>query len=127
MAGGLLALALLAGCTDNPVDTGPVPGHLKVEWTVPGAAEGALVLNLTGPGELEVEGAQGRLVHARKMGGGVRVAVFGEIPAGELFRFAVPDVRRADSYAAKLVEVSGTDNQLRGTLSAYAVTITPVQ
>jgi hypothetical protein len=39
----------------------------------------------------------------------------------------VPDVRRADSYAAKLVEVSGTDNQLRGTLSAYAVTITPVQ
>ena len=104
----------------------PSPGELRVHLASPAGRDGAVLLTITGPAApTEVTGTQaGVLVHARAVGGGWTVALFGAVSAGEVLRVRVPDVRKAAAYHATVREVAGEDNALRENLGAYRLTIT---
>ena len=104
----------------------PTPGELRVQLASPAGRDGAVLLAITGPAApTEVAGTQaGVLVHARAVGGGWTVALFGAVSAGEVLRLRVPDVRAAGAYQATVREVAGEDNALREDLGAYRLTIT---
>jgi hypothetical protein len=120
----LVALAAGAACDGKPPTVvQPLPGVLSATLASPHAEDGALLLRVTGPGPIgDVQGGAGYVVHARPAGDGVRIAVFGNVVPGEVVRFHVPDVHRADAYAVTVVEAAGRDNALRG-LHGYAVTV----
>ncbi|HEX2203394.1 MAG TPA: hypothetical protein VHG91_08850 [Longimicrobium sp.] len=125
---GALVLALAAcdggGGGGGPTET-PVPGYLRVTLDTPAADDRAMVVQLTGPGDItEVAAARGgHRVFTRAAGGGVRAAVFGSLTDGALLRFRVSDVAKASQYGAALVEVSDASHALRGSTGGYGLSV----
>lgn len=124
--GPLLTLAVLAavfGC-DLTEPVLPEPGDLAVRLTTPHGTDGAVLLRISGPGLSTAEPVMpAHEVHVRTVDATLRVAVFGTIEAGELLRFAVPDIRAAERYAIALVEVADPENRLRASLTGYSATV----
>jgi hypothetical protein len=124
--GPLLALAVLAAvfACDLTEPVLPEPGDLAVRLTTPHGTEGAVLVRITGPGLSTVEPARpAHEVHVRTVDATLTVAVFGTIGAGELLRFAVPNIREAERYAVSLVEVADPENELRASLTGYSATV----
>lgn len=125
----VLAAALLVGSCGDATGPGepaaPVPGLLRVRLTMPAAAEGAVLLALTGPAlPAEITATQpGVLAHLRQTPEGATVALFGRVAAGDLFELRVPDVGAAAAYRATVREVAGEDNALREDLAPYRATV----
>ena len=119
---GAAALALTVACRDA---SGPVAGALTVQLETPHLDDGALVLTLSGPGEITevtAAGADAR-AFAREAGGITKVAVFGALAAGPVLRFAVPDVRKAGEYVATVVQVADRSNDLRPITADYRLKV----
>ena len=124
---GVIAVTLLGSCGDG--QTGPkvpVPGALTFELQTPNAQEGALLIQLSGPGltaaAVSTTGSSNQ-AFARMSGSALKIAVFGTIPAGPVFNIRVPDLARASEYTATVTEVSDTGNNLRVSLTGYAVRV----
>ncbi len=120
----LLAAALpwSSGCGDDPGPTGPQGGILEVSLTTPNADDAAMVLRLTGPGISQVRASEGgNYLHLVESGSEVIVVLVGDLPAGGIVRFSVPDVEAVDSYGAAILEVADESNALRASLSGYEV------
>jgi hypothetical protein len=129
------ALAFSAACSADggPMEPPPPaespalePGVLTLRLATPHADDGALLLTLVGPGPItEVAAAAGSayVVHSRAVDGVTRIAVFGAVAAGDLVRFTVPDVNRAASYSAALLELSDRASALRASTDGYALTV----
>lgn len=109
----LAALLLVGGCKDGP--TGPEAGVLTLALTLDSSSERAIVVSVSGPGEIgTVESASpAYTVHSRVSGASFRAAVFGNLASGPLVRFAVPDVADAKSYTAIVLELADSSNTLR--------------
>lgn len=107
-----LGLLALAACQDGP--TRPEPGVLTVSLAAT-TDDRAIIVSVQGPEEMgQVEAASpAYVVHSRGSGTAFRAAVFGKLGAGPLLRFAVPDVNRAGSYTATVVEMADASNRLR--------------
>lgn len=119
---GLLALA---ACGDG---TSPAtPGPLTLSLTAPDAGDRAMIVTISGPGEIaSVESASaGYKVYARGSGGTYRVAVFGTLGTGPALRMQVPDVAKAREYVATVDQVAGADNAVRATTAGYTLSIAP--
>ena len=102
------------------------PGVLTVTLTTPNRDDRAVLVSVTGPGEIgEVSAAlPGEYaVHARSNGSSVRAAVFGSISSGPVLRISVPDVNRLSSYTATVQEVVDPSNNVRPSKSGYTLTI----
>lgn len=123
----LLAAALLAACGDSGGGGTPAqasPGVLTVSLAAPVAGDRALVVSLSGPGELsDVQPAAGYVAYTGVQGAATRVAVMGAIAAGPVLRFAVPDMRRAGEYHAAVVDAADGQNTARTNMAAYSLTI----
>jgi hypothetical protein len=104
-----------------------VPGTLVVRLVTPNTDDGAIVLEITGPAPAAelAAAAPGALVHIRANGNTARVAVFGELGAGTLLRFNVPDVNAAPQYGAQVIEVADRASALRTGVTGYQLTIAP--
>ena len=101
----------------------PSPGVLTLTVTTPNTDDRAVVLSVSGPGAITgVESANAaHVLHSRTSGTSFKAAVFGNLNSGPLVRFAVPDVKKAASYSAVLVEVSDTSNAVRTSTSGYQI------
>ena len=122
----LAALAVTLSCDDPVGPPDPVPGWIAVTLATPADADAALVVRLTGPAlplPADVEGAPGATMFARPDGSGLRIAVFGDLADGLLFRFPVADTAGAAAYAATIAEVAAPDFTLREDLGAYVLTL----
>jgi hypothetical protein len=115
---GAIAIACaalsVAACTSED-GTGPDgrAGQLTVDVTVlgnPGAAFEVMVIGegITNP----VVASPGDLLYSFASNDTLKVAVLGEHSSGPLFRFSVPNVNQASSYAIRLRGVAGSDNEM---------------
>ena len=112
----LLALALLAGCDSTAPKR---PGELVTATLVsPNGAEGAAVLEFTGPGVREVTSEAAR-VFARTSGDVTRVVVVRDQPGTIQLRVRLADPTRKP--AAAVVEVAGGDDAVRPSLAGSRV------
>jgi hypothetical protein len=121
-----LLAVLLAACGDSGGGTPAqaAPGVLTVNLAAPVAGDRALVISLSGPGEVsDVQPAAGYVAYTGTQGAATRVAVMGAIAAGPLLRFAVPDMRRAGEYHAAVVDAADLQNTARTNLAAYSLTL----
>lgn len=119
----LLTGLLLAGCKDAP--TGPLSGTITVNLAMANANDRAIMISVTGPEEISnIEAANGAYtLHSRGSGTGFKAAVFGNLGAGALVRFTVPDVGKVGSYTATIVQVSDKGNQVRTDAAGYTLTL----
>ena len=104
-----------------------VPGTLTARLVTPNADDGAILLDVTGPAPAaEITAAvQGAVAHSRTDGNTTRVAVFGPLASGALFKFSVPDVNAAPQFTAKVTEASDRASALRTSVTGYQITIAP--
>jgi hypothetical protein len=121
----LAACALVAACDGGSGPSEPVPGQLVVRVETPNI-DRALVVQVSGPGP--ITGIQAASPGGRTFGatGGstVRAAVFGTFQGeSAVIRITVPDVNRARSYTAEVIEAADASNQLRAVLSGYNATV----
>jgi hypothetical protein len=84
----------------------------------PNGAEGAAVVELSGPGIGAVTGVDGT-VFAEAVGGVTRVVVLRATPGEVAFRVTMAE--GAEQPGATVVEVAGGDDALRPSLSGYRV------
>lgn len=122
LIGAILALAVACG-DDGP--TAPTPGTLVISLVTPNADDGAMLFTLAG-GTIEdprpIDGAH--TFFFRRDGTSAIVALcVGDLAAGPLIEFDVPDIGKASSYSATVTEVAGTSFDLRASLSGYSLRV----
>lgn len=123
----LAAVAVLAACESGSGPDNPVPGQLVVRVATPNSDRG-LVVQVSGPGPITAveAAAPGALVFSSGAGAGagVRAAAFGTFTGeSDVLRITVPDVGRARSYTASVVEASDALNQVRTSVAGYRATV----
>jgi hypothetical protein len=122
----LAACGLLAACGDGSGPSEPVPGQLTVRVDVPNS-DRAMVVQVSGPGPitaLQAASSNGRAFGSAG-GASVRAAVFGAfLGESDVLLITVPDVNRAESYTAQVVEAADANNQLRASLAGYSARVT---
>ena len=117
-----LVLALACGGDDS---TGPAAGTLVVSLTTPNSDDGGILFSVTG-GEINTptELTSSYVVFSRATGlTSINGVVVGDITAGSLATFEVPDIDQASSYTATIIEVATRDNALRESLDDYSLSI----
>lgn len=121
------ALLLVAACGggDGSTDPQPQPGFLTVSLATPAADDGAIVLSVSGPGAMSqfASVAPATQLFARRNGTSQRVLLVGDLNAGQLVRFHVPDVSAAAAYRATIVEVASRGNEVRASTASYSLTV----
>jgi hypothetical protein len=125
MMAGLALVLCLTGCGDGSTGPeGPTPGTLTVTLTTPNADDGAILLTVSGPDMTQVTAADGSLYFRHAGGTGAVTAVLvGDVQAGSLLTFHVPDVTAAGSYSATITQVADRSNTVRASLAGYALTV----
>ena len=113
---------------DRPVSVSPpppggTPGTLTVTLTTPNSDDGAIMFELRGPhiGALAAPSGGWR-VYADTSDASIRVVVAGNVVAGGLLTFPVPEVAQVGSYTATLLDVANRENATRN-LAGYSLTI----
>ena len=103
----------------------PVGGVVTAALLTPNADDGALVIQITGPGPLGAPEAVngGILLSWRPTESGFTAALFGGLVAGPLLRFRIPDLDRVAVYRGTIVEVADAQSALRASLGGYGVVI----
>ncbi len=122
---GLAACALLAACDSGSGPSEPLPGQLVVRVETPNT-DRALMVQVSGPGPITAvqPAAPGGRAFGAVGGALVRAAGFGTFQGrSDVIRITVPDVNRAGSYSAEVVEAAGDNNQLRASLAGYSATV----
>lgn len=121
----LLLSAVLLGACDAGEPAAPLPGDLILTLATPNAADGAMVVSITGPDAVSAvqAAAPGVVVRARTQGATTTVALFGALADGPLVRITVPDVRQARRYSATVREAADPQNAARASLAGYALTV----
>jgi len=117
----LLGAVFTACGPDQLVPLGP--GALEATLVSPNGPEGAVVLELAGPGLGAVTVAEGE-VFGQADGNTTRLVVIRDIP-GQI-RFRIQVLERSEPPAATVLEVADGANELRASISGYQVEFTPV-
>ncbi len=99
------------------------PGFLTVEWTAPAAGRAVgVLLELEGPGIAAVQ-APGLELYQSAAAGRHQIVVAGDLGAGPLLQFRVPDRGRLAEYRVRVVQVTGEDYGLED-VGEYRAVIT---
>jgi hypothetical protein len=104
----------------DSIPAGPADAVLSLASS---AADGAILLRVTGPGM----GAPAvtdstRVLHWRLASDTeLVVVVFGILVNGELLRMEIPDGRQIERYVGTVIEVAGKTDTLRADLSGYTL------
>lgn len=118
-----LSVVLLAACgTDPPV--GPVAGELTLNLVSPGAADGAILLRVTG--EIEsVTGVGGYVIESAEVPGGMwRIVVAGTLVPGPIAKIRVPDINDTAPYLAIVEQVAARGTFALLSTAGYGVQVT---
>jgi hypothetical protein len=115
------ALLLAVGCSDATEPS--IPGGVTASLSTPNTDDGAVLVELTGPGIADVHPATSsyRLYWRLLAPDSALVILIGDITAGPLFTARGEGKRSA--YAATVRQVAGRDDAERTSLAGYAVTV----
>lgn len=118
-----LALAVGLACGDDE-NVGPevTPGTMIVSLTTPNLDDGAIMFTVSGgaidaPALLDVE----HVLYLMEGTNAISVIIAGDIAAGELLEFDVPDIEV--TYTATITQVADRMNDLRDSLAGYELTV----
>jgi hypothetical protein len=114
---GIVAIALLAACGDDPPVPGP--GTLTATLVGPNGDEGAAVVALFGDGIESISGIAPTQVFPRIDDEGARVVLVNQTGGLLEFQFALADTLQRPDVV--IVEVAGPDDELRSDASAYSL------
>ncbi|HLU26409.1 MAG TPA: hypothetical protein VKZ58_11965 [Longimicrobiales bacterium] len=123
LRGALLAASLgLAGAGCDDPDGPGGPGVYEVVIESPNGPEGAAVVQLTGSGIEGARSADARVFVARVERNTSRVVVVRDEPGELRFQVEVRDLG-APMLSAVLLQVADGNNELRGSLAGYRVSL----
>lgn len=117
LAVGILLLTACGG--DGGSGSIGIPGVLTASLVSPHGPEGAALFMIVGSG-IEVSPLGGAM-HSSQSADTTRVLVIRTVPGPIDFLISVPDITRVPSVT--LVEVAAGDNQARGSLQGYSVSV----
>ena len=121
----LAALTLVAACGDDGTGPEAVPGTLRVQLTTPNSDDAAILLEIRGGEVNQLDAVNpSHAMYSREVGSSVIVVVVGSIVDGGLLEWRVSDVRTADSYTVRVIEVADRSNELRSRVTDYELVIT---
>ncbi len=127
IAAATVALAVSVACGDDDgVTAVPMSGTLVLSLTSPNSDDGAILLSISGGGiSTPTAVSSSHVLFFRSTGTtSINAVVVGNITAGLLLRFDVPDVSDASAYTGTITEVADRANALRTTLTGYSLEIT---
>jgi len=122
---GLAAVAIVVAAACSDTTAPPKPGIVTVSFVTPHTDDGAISLDLTGPGVSSVQPGSSayavfwRIVSASE----ARLIVVGDLSAGVVATVAVGDVNRLDAYHAEVIEVATRSDSARISTAGYALTL----
>lgn len=119
-----VALVLAAAaCSDDTTGPQAVPGTLAVTLTTPNTDDGAIMFTVTG-GEL----SNATLVdpsfqlYTHEGASSLTAVIVGDIEAGAVLEFDVPDIDALESYSAEVDQVANRANDLQA-LTGYSLSV----
>jgi hypothetical protein len=120
-----VALALVVGVAcgdDEGVGPGVTPGTMIVSLTTPNADDGAIMFTVSGgaidaPTLLDID----HVLYLMEGTNSITAIVAGDIVAGGLLEFDVPDIEV--TYTATITQVADRLNDLRDPLTGYDLTV----
>jgi hypothetical protein len=117
----IVLLGAALACLDSPT-----PGLLKVNLTTPnGGADGAILLTVTGPEVLRSATPKAGLrLFNQSLATTNHFAVTGTLVNGTILTIEVPDIAKANNYAATIQQVAASNYQLRA-LAGYSLSVAP--
>lgn len=115
---GVLSLSSCGG--DGGSGSRGGPGVVTANLVSPNGAEGAALFSIVGTG-VGVSPLGGEL-HSSQSGDTTRVLIIRTVPGPIQFLISVPDTTRVPSV--QLIEVADGENQVRGALQGYSVSVT---
>ncbi len=123
-----LAIWSAAACGDDdskgPIDPGPTAGTLTITLTTPNADDGAILFEVNGPDMTQVTASNPSLYFRYSQAvGRITAVLVGDVAAGDVLSFHVPDVDAFASYVPTVLDVAGRGNELRSSLAGYELTV----
>jgi hypothetical protein len=116
------AIGIACGDSTDP----PVPGQLSVTLTTPNTDDGGLLFTVSGPVSSATTANATHELYWRLATGETRVLVFGNLTSGPILTLNVPDIGALEQYSATVLEVADRSNDVRSTVSGYALAFSPV-
>jgi hypothetical protein len=103
----------------------PGSGTVTVTYTSPRTDDGAILFELKGPSIHGITPTGTNLqIYVDSTTSPIRVVAFGAINSGALLTFTIADTATFSSYGATLVDVANRQNDVRSSLTGYALTVT---
>jgi hypothetical protein len=120
----VLAAILTAACSGGGDNSGPVAGTLQVSLTSPNTDDGAVMLEVTGDVDSATAPAGLTLYQSAASATVVRAIVTGPITSGSsLLTLHVPDVGKASSYTAQVLQVSASGTYAQRAVGGYSLQV----
>lgn len=119
-----LVMATGVACDDDATAPGAVAGTFVVTLTTPNTDDGAIMFTISG-GAISAPALSDATLHMYTSEGtnSLTVVIIGDIEAGDLLVFDVPDIAALDDYSADIDEVADRANDLVSPLTGYSLLI----
>jgi len=122
-------VVMLASCGGEDVPSGPPPppsgpGFLQVLLETPRSNDGALLITLSGGPLDSLRVSQAKLLTAPPGVNDQQVIIAGDVRAGAVLRFWVPERGNVANYRAVLDQVATRRSYIQQSLTDYSLTIT---
>ena len=122
----MAVLFIAAACSKDATGGDKLAGTLTVRLTTPNADDGAMTFRVSGgPIDSALAVNQSLRLFTRADGATVVGVVVGALAEGAVITLHVPDVGEAARYSATVLEVADRQDALRGSLTGYALMVTP--
>ncbi|HSG81957.1 MAG TPA: hypothetical protein VLC48_06900 [Gemmatimonadota bacterium] len=120
-----VALVMATGVACDDDSTAPaVAGTFVVSLTTPSTDDGAIMFTISGGAATNPTLLDGTLQLYSSAGTNeLTVVIVGDVEAGDLLEFDVPDVAAFDDYSAAIEEVADRTNDLVTPLTGYSLSI----
>jgi hypothetical protein len=122
-------VVMLGSCGGDELPSGPPPppsgpGFLQVLLQTPRSNDGALLITLSGGPLDSLQVSQTTLLAAPPGANDQRVIIAGDVRAGAVLRFWVPERANVANYRAVLDQVATRSDYIQQSLANYSLTIT---
>lgn len=120
----VLAAILTAACGSSDSNSGPVAGTLQVTLTSPNTDDGAVMFQVNGDVDSATAPAGLTLYQSVPSATVLRGIVTGPItPGSSVLTLHVPDVGKASSYSAQVLQASATGTYAQRAVGGYTLQV----
>jgi hypothetical protein len=120
----VLAAILTAACGGSDSTAAPVAGTLQVTLTSPNTDDGAVMFQVTGDVDSVTAPAGLTLYQSAPSANVIRAIVTGNIASGgTLLTLHVPNVGKASSYGAQVLQVSAAGTYAQRLVGGYTIQV----